>query len=259
MDHVKAPEFKHALVPLQAHSERADQLKESFGRTDLYKTGSGQLDAYLGGGVGRKHGYEMVLIHAEPGVGKSLLGLNMVIDPIKKGLNVGLMILEDDPADVLNRLRVMTDGEIDEADNVFFADDQSGGYTLDQAMQAIEMWFEVCDVVLLDHLEYLFVGAVGESERAQFQRQELWMRRLNSLMKKNGKTIIMIQHTNKGGDEGMSKIKGSSAFAQTCSKVIFLKRGDAGNLMLMLQKTRFTPYRTSWLEVGVDRFRIRDV
>lgn len=255
---IRAPKFKQALVPLQAHMERADELKQSFGRTDLYKTGSPKLDEYLGSGFGRKSGYEMVLIHAEPGVGKSLLGLNMMIDPIKKGVNVGLMILEDDPADVLNRLRVMTDGEIDNTDNVFFADDQSEGYTLEQAMQAIEMWFDVCDVILLDHLEYLFVGAVGESERAQYQRQEVWMRRLNSLMKKNGKTIVMIQHTNKGDGEGMGKIKGSSAFAQTCSKVISLKRGDHGNLMLMLQKTRFTPYRTNWIEVGVDRFRLKD-
>lgn len=84
------------------------------------------------------------------------------------------------------------------------------------------------------------------------------MRKLNSLMKKNGKTIVMIQHTNKGGEEGMSKIKGSSAFAQTCSKVIFLKRGNDGNLMLILQKTRFTPYRSTWIEVGVDRFRLKD-
>lgn len=255
---VSQPEFKQALVPLQTHLGRADELKESFGKTDLYKTGSPALDAYLGGGIGRKSGYEMVLIHAEPGMGKSLLGLNMMLDPIKKGLNVGMMILEDDPADVLNRLRMMTNNEIDEADNVFFADDQSGGYTLEQAMDAIEMWFDVCDVILLDHLEYLFVGSVGESERQQYQRQEVWMRKLNTLMKANGKTIVMIQHTNKGGDENMSRIKGSSAFAQTCSKVIFLKRGENGNLNLMLQKTRFTPYRTNWLEVKVDRFRVAD-
>lgn len=256
---VTDPRFKQALLPLQSFTERADELQGSFGRTDLYSTGSAKLDEYLGGGIGRKNnGYEMILLHAEPGVGKSLVGLNMMIDPIMKGVNVGLMILEDDPADVVNRLRMMTNGAIDGVDNVFFADDQSGGYTLDQAMDAIEAWFEVCDVILLDHLEYLFVGAVGESERAQFQRQEIWMRKLNSLMKDNGKTIVMIQHTNKGNDEGMSRIKGSSAFAQTCSKVIAIKRGEGGSMMLMLQKTRFTPYRTSWIEVKVDRFRLKD-
>lgn len=253
-------EFKQALIPLQKFIPKADESRESFGRTDLYSTGSRQLDEYLGGGYGREGGYEMVLIYGDTGVGKSIVGLNMMLDPIAKGKTVGLMILEDEPADVINRVRVMTNGLIDEATNVFFADDQSNGYTLDQAMEAIEQWFSVCDVVFLDHLEYLFSGAVGESERDHFNKQAIWMRHLNSMMKRTKKTIVMVQHINKSQGEGMTQIKGSGAFAQTCSKVIEVKRPtNAEGWSIRLQKTRFTPYRAQPIEVGADKFRIKEV
>ena len=257
---VNSPTFNQALIPLQKHISKADELRDSFGRTDLYSTGSKQLDEYLGGGFGRKNsGYEMVLIYGPSGSGKSLLGLNMMLDPILKGLNVGLMVLEDEPADVVNRMRVMTDGEIDNQHNVFFADEQNNGYTLEQALTAIEEWFSVCDIVLLDHLEYLFAGSVGESERNQFQKQEVWMRHLNGLMKRTGKTIVMIQHVNKSNSDGVDKIKGSSAFVQTCSKVIEMKRNTDGNWSLKLQKTRFTPFRSAWFDIGIDRFKLKEL
>lgn len=255
---IERPQFNKALLPLQSFIPKADSSKANFGRTDLYKTGSYHLDEYLGGGYGREGNYEIILIFGNSGVGKSLVALNMVLDPIAKGKKVGLMILEDDPADVLNRMRAMTDGNIDNAQNVFFAADQSNGYTLEQAMEAIDKWFEKCDVILLDHLEYLFAGSVMESESQVWNKQAIWMRHLNSLMKKNGKTIILVQHVNKSQAEGVDKIKGSGAFVQTCTKVIEVKRILNG-WTLMLHKTRFTPYRTEWQEVGVERFRVKDV
>lgn len=189
--------------------------------------------------------------------GKSIFGLNMMLDPIMKGERVGLMVLEDDPADVVNRLRVMTNGAIDDASNVFFAEDQSQGYTLDQALQAVEEWFKVCDVIFLDHLEYLFAGALGESERDVFMKQAIWMRRLNSLMKGNGKTIVMVQHTNKTQEQGLNKIKGSGAFAQTCTKIIEVNKIPGGTTV-KLWKSRFTITRDEWLELSLSNFRIGD-
>lgn len=205
------------------------------------------------------NGYEMILIYGDTGVGKSLVGLNMMLDPIFKGVNTGLMILEDDPADVVNRLRVMTDGRIDQQDNVFFVDGQTSGYSLEQAMDVIEKWFEICDVIFLDHLEYLFAGAVGESERNEFQRQAAWMRHLNSLMKRTNKTLVMIQHINKSQGTGMSRVKGSGAFVQTCTKVIEVQRTEAGNWSINLEKSRFTPFRGISYEIGVDKFKLKEL
>lgn len=254
------PHFNQALVPLQNFIEKADQLKDGWGVTDLYSTGCPELDDYLGGGYGRRNGgYEIVLIFGNPGQGKSALGLNMMLDPIKQGKTVGLMILEDDPADVLNRLRLMTGGTIDSRHNVFFLAEQNEGYTLPQALDAVEKWFEICDVVLLDHLEYLWAGAVGQSERDKFTQQEIWMRRLNTLMKENGKTIIMIQHVNKGQGEGMERIKGSSSLQQTATKVMEFNRDKDGLLKLRLWKTRFTPYRDKPIQLRLDNFLISAV
>lgn len=256
----KQPRFKQGLLPAASFKERADVMKEGWGTTDLYSTGDTALDTYLGGGFGRRgNGYEIVLLTGAPGIGKSTIGLNMMLDPIRKGTNVGLMILEDDPADVLNRLRMMTNGEIDKATNVFFCDDQSEGYTLEQALQAVENWFKVCDVVLLDHLEYLWAGAIGQTEYDKWTQQEIWMRRVNSLMKGNGKTLVLIQHVNKSGENGFSGVKGSSSLAQTATKFMEYYISKDGSHMLRLWKTRFTPYRNESHQLVIDKFKIRSI
>ncbi len=244
------PRFDQMLLPVQKFIEEADLLKDYPG-TNLYSTGCPELDHYLSGGIGRKYGYEIVLIAGAPGHGKSTLALNFVLDPIAKGHTVGLMILEDHPADVLNRLRRMTDGAIDSARNVYFLPEQENGYTLDQALEAVENWFKFCDVVLLDHLEYLFKGAVGQSEKDKFTAQELFMRKLNTLMKRLKKTIILVQHANKAGygEPGMGSVMGSSAFAQTASKVIWFGRNKEGATMLHLLKTRFGLYRHEPIQI----------
>lgn len=254
------PRFDQGLVPVQKHLARADEMKAGWGYTDRYSTGCGELDVYLGGGYGRRKGYEIVLVYGNPGQGKSTIGLNFMVDPIRRGDNVGLMILEDDPADVVNRLRMIYGPDIDEARNVFFVNDQSEGYTLEQALDAIENWFKVCDVVFLDHLEYLWKGSVGQSEKDKWTAQEIWMRKLNLLMKRTGKTIVMIQHTNKSANaEGMNNIMGSSSLQQTATKVIEYGRGKDGASMLRLWKTRFTPYRNEAIQIAIDKFKLRAV
>lgn len=256
------PKFNTKMLPLQDFIPRADAMKHSWGVTDLYSTGDLNLNLYLGGspkgGYGRENGYEIVLIYGETGSGKSTLGLNLVAEPIKQGVNVGLMILEDDPADVVNRLRLIVGPDVDKASNVFFVADQSEGYTLEQALEAVDTWFEACDIILLDHLEYLWKGSVGQSERDKWTAQEIFMRRLNTLMKETQKTIIMVQHTNKGGKDtnGMNKIMGSSSLQQTATKVIEFGRLDDGASFLRLWKTRFTPFKDYALRLKVDKFKI---
>ena len=254
------PRFDQGLVPVQKHLERANEMKDGWGTTDRYSTGNPELDMYLGGGYGRRKGYEIVLIYGNPGQGKSTIGLNFMVDPIRKGDNVGLMILEDDPADVVNRMRLIYGPEIDEARNVFFVNDQSEGYTLEQALDAIENWFKVCDVVFLDHLEYLWKGSVGQSDKDKWTAQEIWMRKLNLLMKRTGKTIVMVQHTNKSSNaEGMNNIMGSSSLQQTATKVIEYGRDKSGVSLLRLWKTRFTPYRNDPIQIVIDSFKLRTV
>ena len=73
------PRFDQMLLPVQKFIEEADLLKDYPG-TNLYSTGCPELDHYLSGGIGRKYGYEIVLIAGAPGHGKSTLALNFVLD-----------------------------------------------------------------------------------------------------------------------------------------------------------------------------------
>jgi predicted ATP-dependent serine protease len=257
---IEEPRFKQALIPLQQHIAKADELFDGWGVTDLYSTGCKQLDAYLGGGYGRKgNGYEIILLTGSPGVGKSTIALNMVLDPIEKGVNTMLAVLEDEPGDVINRLRMMTNSEIDNRRNVFFADDQSEGYTLDQALEAIEQWFKACDVVLIDHMEYLWAGVIGQTEHDKWTQQEIFMRKCNTLMKGNGKTLILVQHTNKTSELGFGRVKGSSSLAQTATKFMEVYRDNNGINWLKLWKTRFTAYRDEPLQIEINKFKVSGV
>lgn len=85
------------------------------------------------------------------------------------------------------------------------------------------------------------------------------MRKLNLLMKKTGKTIVMVQHVNKSAEGGMNSIMGSSSLQQTATKVIEYGRNKDGTSMLRLWKTRFTPYRTESMQLVVDNFKLRAV
>jgi KaiC/GvpD/RAD55 family RecA-like ATPase len=69
------------------------------------------LDDYLKGGYGRRDGYEIVLLYGPTGVGKSTVALNFLAAPIRDGTKIGLLVLEDDMADVSNRFSEIFTGK----------------------------------------------------------------------------------------------------------------------------------------------------
>src|SRR5690606_12883671 len=91
------------IVYLRDYEEDAQRLKSSYGRTELYSTGVLDLDRYLGGGYGRKDGYEIVVLFGDTGIGKSLVGLNLLRSPLERGSSIGIMALEDDGPDIFLR------------------------------------------------------------------------------------------------------------------------------------------------------------
>lgn len=68
------------------------------------------------------------------------------------------------------------------------------------------------------------------------------MQKLNQLIKRVGKTIILVSHVNKAnGAKGLDKIVGSGAIAQAATKVIEISDNDVkDNIELTLRKSRFT-------------------
>lgn len=243
------------IVYLKDFAEEASKLQKTWGKTELYSTGHYKLDEYLGGGYGRQDGYEIVLMYGDTGIGKSTIALNFLKSPIEMGKNVGLLVLEDDGADVFIRLSTILgrDGTqkwiMKEQTLHFMAqEDLVKSWNLEDLLVLIEDWFvkREMDVILLDHLQFAFEGAERAKQENEYIAQRIFMQKLNQLMKRMKKTIILISHVNKNAtSKGMGKIVGSGSIAQASTKVIEIAedKGIDDGVRLWKRKSRFTKRR----------------
>jgi predicted ATP-dependent serine protease len=239
------------LVYIGDFYEKAQEMKKTWGVTNLYSTGNKRLDGWLFGGFGRPNGYEIVLLYGPTGVGKSTVALNLIAPSIAKGVKVGLLVLEDDMADVSNRLRmIMGDRQYEEMNNARTVrclpeDALTKSWTLPDLLEYIEKWFEEgVDLILLDHLQFAFENAEAIKGENEYIAQRVFMQQLNQLMKRTKKTIILVSHVNKAaGSRGMDKIVGSGSIAQAATKVLEISEesGVKKTLRLEHRKSRFTP------------------
>lgn len=231
--------------------EKAMLARKTWGRTDLYSTGDGKLDTYLGGGFGRQNGYEIVLLYGQTGVGKSTVGLNMIAPAISEGIKIGLLILEDDMPDVNNRLLDILGKEkylemVVNSQNILCLPEEAmtKSWNLQDLLTYIEDWFTDLnvDLILLDHLQFAFENAEMAKQENEYIAQRIFMQKLNQLMKRLNKTIILVSHVNKAhGSKGMDKIIGSGAIAQAATKVIEVADSDVQNeIEINMRKSRFT-------------------
>lgn len=237
------------IVYIGDFAEKAKQLKETWGKTDLFSTGHAVLDGYMHGGFGRKDGYEIVLLYGPTGVGKSTVGLNFMAPAIRQGVKIGLLVLEDDMADVSNRLsQVLSTEEYDKmnrSQSVYCLPEDAlvKSWNLNDLLKYIEDWFDDgIDLILLDHLQFAFENAESIKGENEYIAQRVFMQRLNQLMKKKKKTIILVSHMNKAtGAKGMDRIVGSGALAQVATKVIEITESDLQDCIdLNVRKSRFT-------------------
>lgn len=229
---------------------KAQELKKTWGRTDLYSTGHSVLDIYFNGGYGRHNGYEIVLLYGPTGIGKSTVALNFIAPAIRKGTKVGLLVLEDDMADVSNRLaQVLTSAEYAKMNSsntvrCLPEDAMTKSWNLHDLLEYIEEWFvdEDIDLILLDHLQFAFENAESVKGENEYIAQRVFMQKLNQLMKRVNKTIILVSHVNKmTGAKGMDRIVGSGSIAQAATKVIEIADDDMEDVIrLDLKKSRFT-------------------
>ncbi len=238
------------LVYLGDFYEQAQKVKSGRGRTDLYSTSNPALDAYLGGGFGRENGYEIVVLYGEPGVGKSTVALNFLAQPIRDKVKVGLLVLEDDMADVSDRIsQILTESQYLDANRsslVRCLPDEAlvRSWNLQDLLQYIEDWFiqENVQLILLDHLQFAFENSEAIKGENEYIAQRVFMQKLNQLMKKTKKTIILVSHVNKASKaRGMNRIVGSGSIAQAGTKVVEITENDLRNgIDFRMWKTRFT-------------------
>jgi len=267
---VEKKKINLGMTPAFTLVEEAKKAMEEWGKTDLYSTGDPVLDEYIGnsssGGYGRRSAYEIITIFGDTGMNKSTFASSIIIDPASKGVPIAYFALEDDPKDVVSRLMKQC-GDDEEflgkvLENIMFMP-ENDGYTLDMMAEAIENVFKVADIVVIDPLQFIFEASVTEKGETEFNRQRLFMRKMNNVMKHTNKTLIIVSHTGKGGGNdkrtGVDRIIGSSAVAQVSTKVIEINRKEDGLHGIRLWKTRFTPYRFSGVQIMLDHMRIKTV
>lgn len=254
------------FIPALFKLEEARKRRNSSRETNKYSFGDRVIDEYMGGGYGRENAYELICLFGDTGYNKSTLLSQMVVSAAARGAKVAYLALEDEVEDAVDRIdRQIVDGsgiareEIVEKimANIFFFP-ENDSYSLNSLADLIEKLFLTYDLVVIDPIQFVFEASIVENGESEFNRQRLFMRRLNNIMKKSGKTLVFVSHTNKSGsardreDAGMMKIQGSGALQQICSKVIEIGRDKEGMRHLRLWKSRFTPFRRLPLQVKLD-------
>src|SRR5688572_3530420 len=101
--------FSNRIVYAREYIDEARKAQKNWGKTNRYSTGLAGLDEYLYGGYGKHDSWEIIVVHGTYGVGKSTIALNFLADPIRKGVKVGIMALEDDPGEMVMRLALVLD------------------------------------------------------------------------------------------------------------------------------------------------------
>ena len=235
------------IVYLSDYKEEADQTLKDFGRTDLYSTGERMLDDWLGHGFGRRNGYELMLVFGKSGVGKSSVAVRMLMNSVQRHIPQAWLILEDSPADTLNRLCMMTGEREKTMEDVkcvsLMADTMlENGFRLDNIIQWIDSQSQRgIKLFMIDHLQFAFENAEDIMEKNEMLNQRIFMKKLNFLAKRKHLTVIMISHVNKNSKaEGLDKIIGSSAIAQAATKVIEVFQRKDNTIGLQMLKSRFT-------------------
>lgn len=266
------PKINQAFTLLVQHEEEGKKVVNLPRLTNAYTTSDWMIDEYIGGGYGRLDGgYEIVLIFAGTGMNKSTFASQMIIDPALQGKRIAYYSLEDDPADLWARLYLQVGGlkgnKFESTDEmmrkvtkqIMIAPD-SDGYTLEQMAVQIEQLFDMgVDIIVIDPLQFIFEASVVEKTETEYNRQRLFMRQVNNLVKRasrkrgQGKTIIFVSHTNKGKfDDSIDTIMGSGANKQVPTKILQLQRDKDGHRFINMVKSRFTKHRVGKHEVVLD-------
>lgn len=215
--------------------------------------------------------YEIVMIYGTTGVNKSTFATQLVVNPALKGQRIAYFSLEDDRDDLWTRLYRQAQGMVGKFESpevlmdkitkqILIAAD-SDGYTLDAMAREIENLFLMgMDIIVVDPLQFIFEASVVEKMETEFNRQRLFMRQINNLIKRavkatgKAKTLILVSHTNKGSyDDSLDSIMGSGANKQVPTKIIEIARNKDGTRKIHLRKSRFTDFRVGPHQVTLDK------
>lgn len=265
------------LVYASDYTANIKRLSEASGRTDLYSTGIAGLDSWLSGGYGSQETWEVVVLHASYGVGKSTLAMQMVSEPIKQGVKVGFIIVEDDLEYAMMKLNYILGGDGDnvhprltdrtvrlESKKSFHREWSLDDFADHAYNYLIDPVYGV-DILVIDYLQAATETATvkyGRDEN-QWTAQAKLMRRLNALLdgkgdneKLKGKVIFLINQQNKQKEMG-----GSIATSVMATKQLQLEsvKDNPNAVSLVMEKSRLTPRAAGKFYLQRDGYKFEEI
>lgn len=185
-------EEMEVIKPSASSKTRATQKAVSFTKvSDIstddeirYKTGMGELDRVLGGGIVKG---SIVLLGGDPGIGKSTLLLQ-----ICNYLGNDKQVLYISGEESARQIKLRADRLGVNSDNLYIA---SG---TDAESAATSITASNCDIAIIDSIQTMSIGAITSSPGSITQVREctnLFMR----TAKESGSSIFIVGHVNKDG------------------------------------------------------------
>lgn len=227
------------------------------GKTDLYHFKEPRLNEFFYGGFGHQSAFTFYIVTGKTGASKSLFVQNMIAGIVEKGVRWGYLVLEDSRVDTLSRLeRIIGKDKLLHSNKIIETEeDVEDLYTVNDALDHIEYLFDTenCEVVIIDHLQFLFESIDQDKKHDQMFTQRFLMRKINKIVKLRNKTLICVSHVNKGSEKDNSPLDlviGSSSLVQAATNLIYIKNDEDG-IRVQMPKSRYTRRRMASEELHI--------
>lgn len=242
---------KLSISAIENSKKEIEEALKYSGKTDLYHFADPRLDEFFFGGFGSRHAFTFYIVTGKTNTGKSMFVQNMIAGIVKAGVRWAYLVLEDSRADTFARLeKIIGKEELIHANKIIETEeDVEDLYSVDDALNHIEYLYDVenCDVVILDHLQFLFESIDQDKSHDQNFMQRYLMRKINKIVKTRNKTLICVSHVNKGSEKDnnpLDLVIGSSSLVQAATNVIYIKNDEDG-IRVQMPKSRYTKRRLS--------------
>jgi len=230
-----------------------------------FPTGIRSLDRKL---LGLHRKGEITIIASRPGVGKSALALQFVLNMLKRGLKVGYISLEMDEEDIGVRMLLSLSGltkfelaKDPERRAAFLSELKrfpfylwNRGHTLEEVIRAIRRFYlrEKCSVIFIDHFGLISVSGFRSEVEASSYIIHCLSNSFKSLVRKVGRplapvVLVQINREAMKGSEGRPKLhhlRSTGALEMDAGVVLGLYRpeligkGEEGILEVEILKDR---------------------
>ena len=234
----------------------AKNNSKNYGKTTLYKFIDDEINNRIGGGISMPNATNIILIYGVSGSGKSTVALNIIASAIRIHKKNALLLLEDDPGIATYKLMKMvgeqTLQQARDYSSIFGPDQVKTSYSKKDALELIEKLFkDGYDLVVIDHLQFLFEAT--SEPKDEYQAQRVFIRELNRISKIYQKTIVLVSHVNKTAQSmgySLDSTTGSNSVGQVATKALAIYRNEDKQLCMRLEKSRYT--KNYWDDIPIE-------